>query len=113
MLQGSCEPHRRRSTALHLPGRHFDMTVRAIVFDAYGTLYDVQSVRGLATRLCGDKGELITQIWRLKQLEYVAAGIDAQLRGFLGDDTGGARIRAGKRRDGPDPGALRSADGQV
>jgi len=46
------------------------MTVRAIVFDAYGTLYDVQSVRGLAARLCGDKGELITQIWRLKQLEY-------------------------------------------
>ena len=46
------------------------MTVRAIVFDAYGTLYDIQSVRGLAMRLCGDKGELITQIWRLKQLEY-------------------------------------------
>lgn len=46
------------------------MAVRALVFDAYGTLYDVQSVRGLATSLCGDKGELITQIWRLKQLEY-------------------------------------------
>ena len=38
------------------------MTVLAIVFDAYGSLYDVQSVRGLATRLCGDKGKLITQI---------------------------------------------------
>jgi hypothetical protein len=36
-------------------GKHFDMTVRAIVFDAYGTLYDVQSVRGWATRLFGDK----------------------------------------------------------
>jgi len=24
-----------------------------------GSLYDVQSVRGLATRLCGDKGKLI------------------------------------------------------
>jgi 2-haloacid dehalogenase len=46
------------------------MALRALVFDAYGTLYDVQSVRGLATSLCGDKGELITQIWRLKQLEY-------------------------------------------
>jgi 2-haloacid dehalogenase len=46
------------------------MTVRALVFDAYGTLYDVQSVRGLAMRSCGDKGELVTQIWRLKQLEY-------------------------------------------
>jgi len=46
------------------------MTVRALVFDAYGTLFDVQSVRRLATELCGDKGELITQLWRLKQLEY-------------------------------------------
>src|SRR5271163_910651 len=46
------------------------MTIRALVFDAYGTLYDVESMRGLATELCGDKGELITQVWRLKQLEY-------------------------------------------
>jgi 2-haloacid dehalogenase len=46
------------------------MSIRALVFDAYGTLYDVQSVRNLATELCGDKGELITQLWRLKQLEY-------------------------------------------
>jgi 2-haloacid dehalogenase len=46
------------------------MAIRAIVFDAYGTLYDVQSVRTLATELCGDKGELVTQLWRLKQLEY-------------------------------------------
>ena len=46
------------------------MAIRALVFDAYGTLYDVQSVRSLATDLCGDKGELVTQLWRLKQLEY-------------------------------------------
>jgi 2-haloacid dehalogenase len=46
------------------------MAVRALVFDVYGTLYDVQSVRNLATELCGDKGELISQLWRLKQLEY-------------------------------------------
>ena len=46
------------------------MSIRALVFDAYGTLYDVQSVRSLATELCGDRGELITQLWRLKQLEY-------------------------------------------
>ncbi len=46
------------------------MAIRALVFDAYGTLYDVQSVRSLATDLCGDKGEIITHLWRLKQLEY-------------------------------------------
>jgi 2-haloacid dehalogenase len=46
------------------------MVIRALVFDAYGTLYDVQSVRSLAIDLCGDKGEIITHLWRLKQLEY-------------------------------------------
>src|SRR3984885_47154 len=46
------------------------MVIRALVFDAYGTLFDVQSVRTLAIDLCGDKGEIITQLWRLKQLEY-------------------------------------------
>lgn len=46
------------------------MTIRALVFDAYGTLYDVQSVRTTAEQLCPGRGEVITQIWRLKQLEY-------------------------------------------
>ena len=46
------------------------MAIRALVFDAYGTLYDVLSVSGRANELCGDKGDLITQLWRLKQLEY-------------------------------------------
>ena len=46
------------------------MTVRALVFDAYGTLYDVHSVLAKAEALCPGKGEVITQIWRLKQLEY-------------------------------------------
>ena len=46
------------------------MAIRALVFDAYGTLYDVQSVRSLADDLCGDKGEIVTHLWRLKQLEY-------------------------------------------
>jgi 2-haloacid dehalogenase len=46
------------------------VAIRALVFDAYGTLYDVQSVRTLATELCGDRGDLVTQLWRIKQLEY-------------------------------------------
>ena len=46
------------------------MTLRALVFDAYGTLYDFQSVLAKAEALCPGKGEVITQIWRLKQLEY-------------------------------------------
>ena len=46
------------------------MTIQAVVFDAYGTLYDVQSVQAKAEALCPGKGELVTHIWRLKQLEY-------------------------------------------
>src|SRR6266446_5189111 len=46
------------------------MTIRALVFDAYGTLYDVRSVQAKAEQLCPGRGEVITQVWRLKQLEY-------------------------------------------
>lgn len=44
--------------------------VRACVFDAYGTLFDVHSAVGRhATRL-GYSAEAISQTWRAKQLEY-------------------------------------------
>jgi 2-haloacid dehalogenase len=46
------------------------MTIKAMVFDAYGTLYDVHSVYTKTEQLCPGKGDLISQIWRLKQLEY-------------------------------------------
>jgi 2-haloacid dehalogenase len=46
------------------------MATKALVFDAYGTLYDVHSVYAKTEALCPGKGDLITQIWRLKQLEY-------------------------------------------
>lgn len=46
------------------------MTIQALVFDAYGTLYDTQSVLAKAEEFCPGKGELIAQLWRLKQLEY-------------------------------------------
>jgi 2-haloacid dehalogenase len=46
------------------------LTTRALVFDAYGTLFDVQSVASIAEEAFPGRGEAITQIWRLKQLEY-------------------------------------------
>jgi 2-haloacid dehalogenase len=46
------------------------VTIEAIVFDAYGTLYDVQSVTAATERAFPGHGELIAQIWRIKQLEY-------------------------------------------
>ena len=46
------------------------MTVKAVVFDAYGTLYDIQSVAAITDEAYPGYGEIITQIWRIKQLEY-------------------------------------------
>jgi 2-haloacid dehalogenase len=46
------------------------MTVRAVVFDAYGTLFDVHSVAHLAEQLFPGQGAHISTLWRDKQLEY-------------------------------------------
>jgi 2-haloacid dehalogenase len=46
------------------------VTIHAVVFDAYGTLYDIQSVAEITEEAFPGYGELITQIWRIKQLEY-------------------------------------------
>ena len=46
------------------------MTIDAFVFDAYGTLFDVQSVSQITHQEYPQHGDLITQVWRLKQLEY-------------------------------------------
>ncbi len=44
--------------------------VRACVFDAYGTLFDVNAVLDLAAGALGDKWEQISDTWRTKQLQY-------------------------------------------
>jgi 2-haloacid dehalogenase len=46
------------------------VTIKAIVFDAYGTLYDTQSVANVTEEAFPGYGGIITQIWRIKQLEY-------------------------------------------
>jgi 2-haloacid dehalogenase len=44
--------------------------ISALVFDAYGTLFDVHSVGRLAESLFPGKGAAISAAWRTKQLEY-------------------------------------------
>ena len=43
---------------------------RGIVFDLYGTLYNVQSVAGICDQAYPGKGAAMAQLWRQKQLEY-------------------------------------------
>ncbi len=45
-------------------------SVRAVLFDAYGTLFDVYSVGLLAEQLWPGRGEKLAQLWRDKQIEY-------------------------------------------
>jgi len=44
--------------------------IKALVFDAYGTLYDVHSVVTLCDKLYPGRGTPLSQLWRAKQLEY-------------------------------------------
>ncbi|KPV44755.1 haloacid dehalogenase type II [Alicyclobacillus ferrooxydans] len=44
--------------------------VQAVVFDAYGTLFNVQSVAIACDKEYPGNGEIISRIWRQKQLEY-------------------------------------------
>lgn len=44
--------------------------IKAIAFDAYGTIFDVQSVGVLAERLFPGHGDALAQLWRVKQIDY-------------------------------------------
>ncbi|MFC0522176.1 haloacid dehalogenase type II [Pontibacillus salicampi] len=46
------------------------MNIKAFVFDAYGTLFDVHSVRERLDNLFPDNSEAISQSWRSKQVHY-------------------------------------------
>ncbi|CAG9262012.1 haloacid dehalogenase type II [Paraburkholderia unamae] len=58
---------------------------KAVIFDAYGTLFDVHSVVAAAEQMFPGQGEALSQLWRLKQIEYT------QLRTL--SDPAGARYR--------------------
>ena len=44
--------------------------VKAVLFDAYGTLFDVYSVGALAEQLFPGHGQALGVMWRDKQIEY-------------------------------------------
>jgi len=46
------------------------MQPQALLFDAYGTLYDVHSVMQRCESFWPGKGAALSQLWRAKQLEY-------------------------------------------
>jgi 2-haloacid dehalogenase len=44
--------------------------IRACVFDAYGTLFDVHSAVARLRERVGEQADRLSQLWRAKQLEY-------------------------------------------
>lgn len=52
------------------PAAPLSPTPRAVLFDAYGTLFDVHSVAALAEQLFPGHGPALSAAWRDKQIEY-------------------------------------------
>jgi 2-haloacid dehalogenase len=46
------------------------LPIKALVFDAYGTLFDVHTVVETCEQFFPGKGKQISEVWRQKQLEY-------------------------------------------
>src|SRR5215472_5587793 len=58
------------SSCPHPANERLAVSIHAVVFDAYGTLYDTQSVADVTEEAFPGYGDIITQLWRIKQLEY-------------------------------------------
>ena len=52
------------------PDTRTPATPRAVLFDAYGTLFDVYSVGLLAEQLFPGQGEKLSVLWRERQIDY-------------------------------------------
>ena len=76
-----------RTPAAHPP--------RAVLFDAYGTLFDVYSVALLAEQLFPGFGERLSVLWRDKQIEYTRlTSMSGQYRPFWELTRAGLRYAA-------------------
>jgi 2-haloacid dehalogenase len=68
---------------------------RAVLFDAYGTLFDVYSVGLLAEQLFPGQGDKLGVLWRDKQIEYTRlVSMSGQYRPFWDLTRAGLRFAA-------------------
>ena len=68
---------------------------RAVLFDAYGTLFDVYSVSSLAEQLFPGFGERLSVLWRDKQIDYTRlTSMSGQYRPFWELTRAGLRFAA-------------------
>ena len=106
----------------HAP-RHDAPAPRAVLFDAYGTLFDVYSVAQLAEQLFPGRGQALSLLWRDKQIEYTRLVTTSRRYGQLGTPdssppfyrpfgelTRAALVYAIKKIAGNDPATLGKAE---
>jgi 2-haloacid dehalogenase len=68
---------------------------RAVLFDAYGTLFDVYSIGAAAERLFPGAGERLGILWRDKQIEYTRlSSMSGKARSFRDCTRAGLRFAA-------------------
>jgi 2-haloacid dehalogenase len=71
------------------------MKPRAVLFDAYGTLFDVHSVALLGEQLFPGHGQALSMLWRDKQIEYTRlASMSGRYRPFWELTRAGLRFAA-------------------
>lgn len=71
--------------------------IRAVLFDAYGTLFDVHGVVQAAERRFPGRGEALSQLWRDKQIEYTRlASMSGRWRPFRELTRAGLRYAAAR-----------------
>ena len=75
------------------------LAVRACVFDAFGTLFDLASAAARCNDVLGDKTAAVATLWREKQITYTWLRGDAEpARRLLAGDRRRARLHAGDAR---------------
>ncbi len=73
------------------------MKPRAVLFDAYGTLFDVYSVALLAEQLFPGYGERLSVLWRDKQIDYTRiTSMSGRYRPFWEITRAGLRFAAAR-----------------
>ena len=71
------------------------LAVRAVLFDAYGTLFDVYSIGVAAERRFPGAGERLALVWRDKQIEYTRlSSMSGRPRSFRDCTRAGLRFAA-------------------
>lgn len=80
--------------------------IRAVLFDAYGTLFDVHSVAQAAERRFPGRGDALSQLWRDRQIEYTRlASMSGRWRPFRELTRAGLRHAAARLQLALEPAA--------